>query len=460
MNVNIKYTDDVQAVLTVELAKSDYEAETEKALRSYRSKVDMPGFRKGHVPLGIVKKRFGLAVKAEEINKKVGEAMYEFISAEKLHVLGEPMPQEDAPELDFATTDDFTFVFDLAIAPKLNAELGKDDKIEYYRITVSDTDIDEQITRLRKQYSTSEDAEAYEDGDILKGRLTQLEDGEAKDGGIDKADTTLMPKFMKDAVEKAKFESAKRNTVITVNLHKAYEGNAYELSSLLGVDRKDVELYTDAEFAFEIESISHRKDAEFNDEFFAMAFAGQDDVKDEASLREWLRTTMNTQLEEESDYRFQTDMYKRLLSKNEAVAFPIELLKRWYALRNKEMSAEDVEANVTRMLPSLTESLLRDLLAEKYSIAPDKDEIMAFAARITRARFAQYGLNSVPDELLNKYVSEMLNDKNQSEQIYMKVIDMKLARKVKEEVSLEEKTVTQSEYQDMVAKENEQQVAE
>ncbi|GAD04445.1 cell division trigger factor [Porphyromonas crevioricanis JCM 15906] len=456
MNVNIKYTDDVQAVLTVELAQQDYEAEVEKSLRSHRSKVDMPGFRKGHVPLSLVKKRFGLAVKIEEINRKVGEAMYNYIREEKIHVLGEPMIKQEYSDQDMEGLQDFKFDFDVAIAPKLDINLGKEDKIVFYNISVSDADIDEQVQHIREQNKVSVDADSYEEGDIVKGRLTQLENGQPKDGGIEKENAVLFPQFMKDETEKAKFASVKRNTVLTLDLYKAYEGNAFELSSLLGIDRKEVERCKDVEFAFEIASISRKKDPEFNEEFFKTVFAEQEDVTDEASMRNWIRTDMERQLREEGDYKFQVDMYKYLADKNQSAVYPLDLLKRWYAnqKRDEKKTSEDASAEVDKMLPALTESLLRDKLAEKYDVKPSKDELMALARKITQARFAQYGLSRAPQDLIDKYAAEMLQNREQSEHVYLRATDMLLARRIQSEVTLDEKTLSQDEYKDLVAKEN------
>ncbi|MFC4666187.1 trigger factor [Falsiporphyromonas endometrii] len=464
MNVNIKYTDETHAVLTVEVEKADYQENLEKNLRHYRQRVSMPGFRAGKVPMSIIQRKYGVAFKVEEINQLVGKSIYDYIREEKIAALGEPMQVASQEELDFEKEDNFTFNFDLAIAPKIEVKLTKKNKVDYYNITVTEEDIDSEVARIRDQFGKHVDVDEYKDKDLVYGHLIQLENGEAKDGGIDKENAMIMPSIYKDEDEKKKFEGAKKNSAIRFFPHKATDGNAYELSNLLGVDKKELDLYKEAEFEFQIDSIKRFEQAELNDEFFSMNFDGNADVKDEASLRAWIKTSLESQLEKESLYRFSQDLKKYLIEKAGKPEYPVDLLAKWLKskkeeeeMKKKEEDRQPVEdPDIEAMLPDLTYSILRDKMLADYEIKPEEDEIKETIVRITRARMAQYGMQNIPDEMMDQFVQKTLANREEVERYATLVADEKLAAKVKEVVTLNEKTLTQKEYSEMLQKENEQ----
>lgn len=464
MNVNIKYTDETHAVLTVEVAKADYQENLDKNLRKYRQRASMPGFRAGKVPMAIIQKKYGVAFKVEEINQAVGKAIYDYIHNEKIRALGEPMQVASQEEVDFEKGEDFTFNFDLAIAPKIEVKLTKKNKVDYYNITVTEEDIDAEVARIRDQFGKHVDVEEYKDKDLIYGHLIQIENGEAKDGGIDREDAVIMPSIYKDEDEKKKFEGAKKNSAIRFFPHKAADGNAYELSNLLGVDKKDLDLYKEAEFEFQVDSIKRFQQAELNEEFFSMNFEGNEDVKDEASFRAWIKSSLESQLENESLYRFSLDLKKYLIEKAGKPDYPTDLLAKWLKskkeeeeMKKKEEDRQPVEEpDIEAMLPDLTYSIIRDKMLADYEIKAEENEIKDAIVRITRARMAQYGMQNIPDEMMNQFVEKTLANREEVERYATLVVDEKLAAKVKEIVTLNEKVMTQKEYAEMLQKENEQ----
>ena len=244
MNVSLQNIDKVSAQLTVKLEKADYQEKVDKSLKSFRQKAQMPGFRKGMVPMSLVKKMYGKSVIAEEVNKVLQEAVYNYIKENKVNMLGEPLPNEEKQQvIDFDTMEEFEFVFDIALASEFKAEVSAKDKVD-----------------------------AYEDNDMLKGLLAQLdEEGNTKEGGIQVEGAVLMPSYMKNDDQKAIFANAKVNDVLVFNPNVAYDGHAAELGSLLKID-KEIAKDVKSNFSFQVEEITRFVPGELTQEVFDQAF--------------------------------------------------------------------------------------------------------------------------------------------------------------------------------------------
>lgn len=451
MTVSIEHKNDVTALITVAVQKADYEAEVEKTLRNYRQRADIPGFRKGNVPMGMIKKKYGVGIKIEEINKAVGKALYDYINENKLAVLGEPMPHENGQkEYDFNKDEDFEFKFDVAIAPKAEISLGKEDKVPYFNIEPTEEMVSSQIESMLNSYGKSEEADTVEENDIVKGILTELENGEIKDGGIQKEDAMLLPKYIKAEEEKALFIGAKKNSVITFNPFVAYDGNEYELSSFLGIDRKQVANYKDKEFTFEITSISRHTPADMDEEFFKLAFGEQSEVRDEAGLRTKITEGFQEQFNNESDYKFLLDLRQIMMEKAGKLEFPDELLKRWLKVSNPERTQEQLDEEYPKMIEDLTYHMLKDKLVEKNNIEVSEEEVKNFAIIVAKSQFAQYGMSSVPDEVLANYAKSLLEKEDSRRNFTNRVVENKLAAVIKGQVTLDEKTVSPDEFSKMI----------
>ena len=233
MDISLQNVDKVSAKLTVKIEKADYQERVEKALKTFRQKANMPGFRPGMVPMGLIKKQYGTAVKAEEVNKLLQEKVYEYLRENKVNMLGEPLPVE-GQNIDIVAQDDIEFVFDIALAPEFEISLGKDDKVAYYHVDVNDEIVDRQVGMYTQRAGKYEKVDSYQDNDMLKGLLAELdENGSTKEGGIQVEGAVMMPSYMKNDEQKAVFASAKINDVLVFNPNAAYNGSEVELASLL-----------------------------------------------------------------------------------------------------------------------------------------------------------------------------------------------------------------------------------
>ena len=261
MAVSIKQTSDVAAVITVQVSAADYQPQVDKALKNYQKNASIPGFRKGHAPLGLIKKQVGTSVKVEEINRAVVSALFGYIDEEKLQILGNPLPVEDAKEYDFATEENFEFSYDVALAPKIEAKLEKKDKLTYYRIVATKEMEDEQIKRMLENAGKQVEADTVEDNDVVYGRALELADGQPKEGGIEAAQALILPRFTKSEAEKAKLIGAKLGDTITFEPFALYDGQVPEIASLLQIEKEAVPALDGVAFSYQITKISRREAA-------------------------------------------------------------------------------------------------------------------------------------------------------------------------------------------------------
>ncbi|MDE5709897.1 MAG: trigger factor, partial [Bacteroides sp.] len=303
MNVSLQNIDKVSALLTVKLEKADYQEKVDKALKHFRQNAQMPGFRKGMVPMSLVKKMYGKSALAEEVNKLLSETVYNYIQDNKVNILGEPLPNEDKqPEVDFDTMEEFEFLFDIALAPEFKAEVSADDKVDYYTIDVTDEMVDNQVKMYAQRNGKYDKVDVYEENDMLKGLLAELdEEGNTKEGGIQVEGAVMMPSYMKNEEQKAIFAGAKVNDVLVFNPHTAWDGNAAELSSLLKID-KETAPEMKSNFSFQVEEITRFVPGELTQEIFDQVF-GEGVVKNEEEFRAKIKEVVAHQFVADSDYK-------------------------------------------------------------------------------------------------------------------------------------------------------------
>ena len=449
MNVSLQNIDKVSALLTIKLEKADYQEKVDKSLKSLRQKVQMPGFRKGMVPASLVKKMYGKSVMAEEVNKVLQESVYNYIKDNKVNILGEPLPNEEKQQnVDFDTMDEFEFVFDIALAPEFNVEVGAADKVDYYTIEVSDEMVENQVKMYTQRTGNYEKVDSYQENDMLKGLLAQLdEDGNTKEGGIQVEGAVLMPSYMKNDEQKAVFANAKVNDVLVFNPNTAYDGHAAELGSLLKID-KEIAKDVKSNFSYQVEEITRFVPGELNQEVFDQAF-GKDVVKTEEEFRAKIKEELASRFVADSDYKFLIDVRKLLMEKVGKLEFPDALLKRIMLLNNQEKGEEFVAENYDKSVEELTWHLIKEKLVEANAVKVEQDDILKMAKETTKTQFAQYGMLSVPEDVLDNYAQEMLKKKESVNNLVNRVIETKLAAALKAQVTLENKTVSIEEFNKM-----------
>ncbi len=449
MNISLQNVDKVSALLTIKLEKADYQPRVEKTLKNFRQKANIPGFRPGMVPMGLIKKQYGKAVLAEEVNKILQEKVFEYIRENKINMLGEPLPNEEKqPVVDFDTMEEFEFVFDIALAPEFKVELTDKDTVDYYTIEVSDDMINQQVKAYTQRAGKYEKVEAYQDKDMLKGLIAELDEaGNTKEGGIQVEGAVMMPSYMSNDDQKAIFKEAKVNDVLVFNPHTAFGGNEAEIASLLKIKKEEVSGVT-ANFSFQVEEITRFAEAELTQEIFDQAF-GEGVVKSEEEFRTKIKEILAAQLANDSNFKFLIDVREYLMKKIGKLEFPDTLLKRIMLMNNQEKGEAFVTENYDNSITELTWHLIKEQLVKENDIKVEKEDIVNMAKEATKAQFAQYGMMSVPDELLDNYAQEMLKKKESVDGLVNRVVEAKLAIALKGKVSLNDKAVSMEEFNKM-----------
>lgn len=448
MNVSLINNDSVRGLIKLEIVKSDYEAAVEKSLRSFRQKANVPGFRKGMVPMGMVKKMYGKQALLEEVNRLVSDNLFKYIRENNLNILGEPLASEAEPSaLDFDKDEDFVFNFDVALAPEININMSKEDTLPYYEVKIDDDMLNKQVEAYTANFGTYEAGEEVEEKDLVKGTVAELENGAPKEGGVVVENAVLMPMYIKDEAEKAKFIGSKVNTVVVFNPNKAYEGAEAEIASFLHVEKEKVAELT-GDFSFEIKEISRHKNAELNQELFDKVF-GESVVTSEEEFRNKIREVLAEQFTPQCDFKFLSDAREVLVKKAGELKFADDILKRWLLVANEKNTAENIENDYPHIIEDLTYHLIKESLVKANGLKVQDADIEEFAKRVAKAQFAQYGMLSVPEDALENYAKEMLKNKQTLQNILDRAVEEKLAAWLKEQVTIDKKEVTADEFAKM-----------
>jgi len=447
MNIVRKDLDQNNAVVTLLIEKADYTEQVDKKLREARKKANIPGFRPGMVPAGLIKKMYGKQMVAEEINKMVSDSLYNYIRENDVNVLGEPLPNvTEQKAIDFDTQEDFEFVFDLGIAPEFDVELTKKDKVKFYTITVSDEMIENQVKSYTGRYGKYIQEDVVEEKDMLKGELLEMADGKVNESGIKAQDATLTAAYMKDDAQKALFVGAKKGDIIIFNPTTAFE-NETEISSMLKISKEAAKEIT-SDFQLKIESITRYHESAIDQELFDKVY-GEGVVKSEEEFRAKIKENIQENLAADSEYKFGVDAQKMLVEKYNDLAFPEEFLKRWVLSSNENITPETLEEDFPKMIENLKWQLIKNKLEKANNVKVEKEDIDGYARKMAKAQFAQYGMIGMDDEIIANYAKDMMKKEETFRNIMDKVSEEKVLAAIKDSVKLDTKEITIEEFNKM-----------
>lgn len=449
MKVSFENQDKVNGLMTIIVEESDYKEKVEKSLKDYRKQANIPGFRKGMAPMGLIKKQYGEYLKLDTINKVVGEELYKYIKDNKINMLGEPLPSAKQEAQDLEKEPPYTFYFDIAVAPELKVELTSKDKLPYYDIKVDDATVDRQVDIFASRTGQYVKAEEYQKNDMLKGDLRELDEkGNTKEGGITLEAAVMMPEFIKVEDQRKLFDNAKLGDVIVFNPRKAYPDNDSEIAALLKIKREEVAQH-EGDFSYQITEISRFEKAEVNQALFDQIY-GEGEVKSLEEFRTKIAEGIKEQTVTDCDYKFLLDVRSYLEGKVGKLTFPDEILKRVMLLNNKERGEEFVEKNYEASIQQLTWHLIKEQLVEANKVKIEDKDVREAAKETARIQFAQYGMIQVPEEYVDNYVTEMFKKKENVDAFVDRAIDLKLIEALKKVVTLETKEVTLDEFNKIV----------
>lgn len=453
MNISFENPDKINGLMTITVEEADFKEEVEKALKDYRKRANIPGFRPGQVPMGMIKRQVGPQVKMDAINKILGENLQKYIADNKIQMLGQPMGSESQEAVDLEKPAPYVFKFDIAVAPEFKIELTNKDKIDYYEIAVDDKLIDQQVEMFASRAGHYDKAEEFdpEKRDMLKGDLRELDaNGNTLEGGITVEAAVLMPQYIKVEDQKKLFDGAKLGDIITFNPRKAYPENDAEVSSLLKIKREEVAQH-EGDFSYQITEISRFVNADNNKELWDSIYGAEADIKDEKQFRDTIAEGLKGQLEGDSNYKFIQDVRAYAEKKVGELQFPDAILKRIMLANNQDKGQEFVDKNYEQSVKELTWHLIKEQLAVANGIKVEDADVRESAILMARAQFAQYGMNNVPDEYLNNYAEEILKKRENIDSFVEAALDRKLSAALKGIVKLNNKTVTIDEFNKLLS---------
>lgn len=438
--------DALNAVLKVEVAPSDYESNVNKELERYRKTAKIPGFRPGNVPASLVKKQYGKAVLADELNKLVNNSLYEYIQENKISILGNPIPKEGSDvKGDFDNPSTFEFEYEIGLTPEIKINLSSKDKYDYNKVKVDDDLIGKQISDLRRRYGKLSSVEETNDTDMILGQFVELnEDGSIKEGGIMHS-STISVEFVEDKATKKSLTGIKVGDKVVVDPAKVSRGEN-DMAAMLGVKPAQLKDLS-SKFQLKVNEIKRIELAELNEELFDKLF-GEGVVKTEAELKARIAEDLSGMFVNDQDRLFTKFVYEDLMKKTE-VNLPDAFMKRWIKLSNeKPVTDEEIEAEYGSYAEGLKWQLIQGEIFRANEIKLDQEEVINFTKGLIVNNYAQYGIPAPEDAELTKNALEVLKNKDEVNRIYDMLAESKLITYFKETVKLNEKEIS---YDDFVA---------
>lgn len=444
MDISRENKDDLNAVLTVKISKSDYDERVETVLKDYRRKANIKGFRPGMVPIGVIRSMYGNAVKVDEINKLISENVHKYLVDEKIDILGDPLPLTDENEkTDFIHDDEFTFSFELGLAPSFELTLGKGDRVTFHEIIIDDKMKKDYADSYARRFGEFRKAEASGEKDILKGRIEAVdENGAVIPEGISAAETSLSVDMVRDEEIKKSFIGLAENDSVVFSIRKAFPNTA-EIAGLLRMESRNAE-NIEGDFRLTVKEISRFYPAETGPDLYNRIY-GEGVVSDEEEFMQKIEEEISANLRKESEFKLMQDIRKLTLDKTE-LRLPEEFLKKWLMKAGEKTSSEEIENEFGTFIQDLKWQLIKNKVAKDNEIQISPEEMQEEAEKITRFQFSQYGLYYATDEQISGYARETLQREADAKRIADKILDDKVLNTLKEVVEIENKKVTAEEF--------------
>ena len=437
MNITKVEKEQGAALLRIVVDEKDYGEAVEKTLREYKRKANIPGFRQGMVPMGIVKKMYGKGVVAEESYRMASKAAFDYLQSEKIDYIGDVIPAEEQGDFDFDNNTTHEFVFEYGVAPKYDVALTAKDKITYNKIKVDKKMHASFADNYLRRYGSLKDVDKVKKDEALN---VTLDNGDMR---IEEAYVGLIS--MSDE-ERKPFIGKKVGYKTEVNINELYK-NEKQRASILGVKEEELE-GINPNFSLEITKIRQFANPELNEEFFKMAFP-EGNVTNEEQFNAFIDAQIEAELKRESDYMF-TFAVRDFLIKKANLAMPVEFLKRWlYTINEGKFTMEDIEKDFESFLKMFTWNYIQRRVIESEEIKVSAEEAKAEAKVFAAAQFAQYGMPNAPEEMLENFVKNILDNKEQSQKIYEKLYEQKVVESVRAKVKVTEKAISAEDFAEL-----------
>jgi trigger factor len=445
MNITQEKTGDLKSLVRIKLKKEDYEPKVMEQIKKLAKKADIKGFRKGMVPAGVVKKMYGNSVVAEEVNKSLNDQMWQYLQENKIDVLGQPIPAIDQAmlDIDINNMQDIDFAYEVGLAPEIDLSyIDNADPFNKYKITVTDTMIDEEIDRIRKRFAIQQYPESVEANDILSLTIEELnEDGSLKEGGVSTVSSVLMDMIKKDQL--AQFLAMKKQDSIEANVweimdkdKEAIAKNILNQNDLTNIDS------IGNKFKLTLNNITRSIPAEMNEEFFKKVYGETGGPTTEEEMRTLVKTELDSYFDGQTDGYLINDLYKAVVD-NITFPLPDDFMKRWIKVANeKDVSEEDIDKDYPRFAKQLRWDLITRKIIRENNIEATPEEVKEQVRLKTIQQLYSYGLRDLGGDWVEQFISKQMADKEQIKQTGEQLLTDKVMLWIKSKVKLTEKPIS------------------
>lgn len=448
MNITTEKIDDLNVIIRMSVEKSDYDDAVITTLKQYRKTAQIPGFRQGKVPVGVIKKMYGKSVVADEVNKLISTKLMSYIQEEKLDILGEPLPNDtETKDINWDTDETFEFAFDLGLSPEVTVAVDKRKKLPYYTITVDANMVQNQIDGFANRFGQNTPAESVEIKDSVKGTMVQVdENGTPVEGGVNVADVLVAIDLIQDEAVKASFEGKVVGDAVAINPVTAMNNN-HEVAHMLKVKVEEIDT-VDTTFSYTVTDILRFKAHEINEDLYKQVLGEDTDITTQEQFEAKVKEDITTNLVYSSDYRFGIDAAASLKSKAN-FDLPVAFLKRWIVETNEEMTAETVEKEWSNFEEDLKWTLIKNSIAAKNEIQVTPEQVEALAKEYAKSQFQQYGLFNVTEEQLGSFSESILANEQEKRKLVEKQLENNVFAVVKEKVTLDQIEISQKDFDNL-----------
>ncbi|HJN63655.1 MAG: trigger factor [Flavobacteriales bacterium] len=444
MKITQSKTKDLMATLKVEVVEKDYRENVDKILKDYRKTAVMPGFRKGKTPMSIINKKYKTAVTVEEVNKILQDEMYKHISENKVKVLGSPMPKKNEKAIDWEKDNDFSFEFEIGLAPDFDVKITKKDKLNYYNIKAGEKLLNNYCNDIAKRYGKMGTMDVSEEGDLVFCNIEQLDvDGNVMENGI-KNEATVSMDFIADKKIKKQFVGVKSGDTFKINVIKAFTNHS-DLGAMLNVKHEAIHNLSSEKFQFTVKNINRLTQAELDVELFDKVY-GQGTIKTLKEFRAKIKEEAEMSFVAESDRMLKNDVVSHLLEKNK-FDIPDDFLKRWLVQTSEQpITLEQIESEYDMYSKSLKWQLIENKVNEKYDIKIEQEEIITHAKNLISGQMMQYGQPVLDDEKLTEMADSILKKEEERKKIIDQIYDQKSLVVYKANFKLTDKDISYDDF--------------
>ncbi len=448
MNITQEKIDNLNAVVKINIDPADYQARVDKAIKDHAKKANMPGFRKGMVPPSHIKKMYGKSILVDEVNNLLSDTLNNYITEQKLEVLGQPLPKlDDKKEYNWDYTDNFEFNYELGLAPEFALDFSSKDKLTQYVIKIDETTLAERVKNIRRSYGKMTNPDVSAEDDVLYAQLTQLSpDGSVFDGGISNT-TSVRLEQVADAKIKKSLIGLKKDDEVTLDIQKAYNNDAPKIAAILGVEEGEA-ADLKSNFKLTVKNVNRLEESDLNQEFFDKLF-GEGVVTDEAGFKAKITEELESMMQQDAERKLQNDIYNYSIDKVK-FELPDEFLKRWLRATNEKLTEEELQGGYKDFAQNLKWTLIENKIIKDNSIEIKYEEVFAAAKQSLDQQFRMYSPQPIGEEQLSQYAVQYLQNKENANKVFDEVKALKTLDYIKSVITLGKKDIFYNDFKELV----------